>query len=79
MRHNAAALCYNCGMENLFSISTAAALIDCHPETLRRIIRRGELTAVKVGRDWRVRETDLDAFLVARTVSAKPVTEEFAA
>jgi excisionase family DNA binding protein len=58
-------------MENLFSISTAAARLDCHPETLRRIIRRGELTAAKVGRDWRVRESDLTAFLQARTVPAK--------
>jgi excisionase family DNA binding protein len=67
----AAALCHTDGMENLLSINTAAAQLDCHPETLRRIIRRGELTAVKVGRDWRVRETDLDNFLTARTVPAK--------
>jgi excisionase family DNA binding protein len=58
-------------MENLLSINTAAARLDCHAETLRRIIRRGELTAVKVGRSWRVRETDLLAFLDARTVPAK--------
>ncbi len=71
MRHNTAALCHNCGMDNLFSINTAAARLDCHPETLRRIIRRGELAAVKVGRTWRVRETDLDAFLDKNTVQAK--------
>ncbi len=73
MRHNAAALCHNESMDNLFSINTAAARLDCHPETLRRIIRRGELAAVKVGRDWRVRESDLNAFLDARTVPAKDV------
>ncbi len=58
-------------MDNHFSITTAAARLDCHPETLRRIIRRGELTAIKVGRDWRIREADLLAFLAARTVEAK--------
>jgi len=57
-------------MENLFSINTAAARLECHPETLRRIIRRGELTAVKVGRSWRVRESDLTAFLEKNTVPA---------
>jgi excisionase family DNA binding protein len=62
-------------MENLFSINTAAARLECHPETLRRIIRRGELTAVKVGRSWRVRETDLTAFLQAHTVPAKVESE----
>jgi excisionase family DNA binding protein len=61
-------------MDNLFSINTAAARLECHPETLRRIIRRGELAAVKVGKHWRVRETDLDAFLNARTVPVKDVS-----
>jgi excisionase family DNA binding protein len=61
-------------MDNLFSINTAAARLDCHPETLRRIIRRGELAAVKVGRTWRVRESDLVAYLNAHTVSAKAET-----
>jgi excisionase family DNA binding protein len=61
-------------MDNLFSINTAAARLACHPETLRRIIRRGELAAVKVGRTWRVRETDLDAFLNAHTVPVKAVS-----
>jgi excisionase family DNA binding protein len=74
MRHNAAALCHNESMDNLFSINTAATRLDCHPETLRRIIRRGELAAVKVGKHWRVRETDLDAFLNARTVPVKDVS-----
>ncbi len=58
-------------MHNLFTINTAAARLDCHPETLRRIIRRGELTAVKVGSKWRVSETDLLAYLAAHTVEAK--------
>jgi excisionase family DNA binding protein len=62
------------GMDNLLSINTAAAQLDCHPETLRRIIRRGELTALKVGKSWRVREPDLLTYLAARTVQAKDVS-----
>jgi excisionase family DNA binding protein len=58
-------------MDNLLGINTAAAYLECHPETLRRFIRRGELTAVKVGRTWRLRESDLNAFLAAHTVKAK--------
>lgn len=64
-------LCHNLSMDNHYSIITAAERLDCHPETLRRIIRRGELTALKVGRHWRVREADLLAYLAARTVEAK--------
>jgi excisionase family DNA binding protein len=61
-------------MDTHYSINTAAARLDCHPETLRRIIRRGELTALKVGKSWRVSETDLLAYLAARTVEAKSET-----
>ncbi len=53
-------------MDNLFSINTAAARLDCHPETLRRIIRRGELAATKIGRDWRVSERAMQEYLDKR-------------
>ncbi len=71
MRHNIAALCHTESMENFFSINTAAARLDCHPETLRRIIRRGELTATKIGKHWRVSENDLAAFVAAKVRPAK--------
>ncbi len=57
-------------MDNLFNINTAAARLDCHAETVRRLIRRGELQAVKVGSKWRVSETALAAYLNAHTVNA---------
>ena len=31
--------------------------------TLYRLIKAGELPAVRVGRQWRIRRTDLDAWL----------------
>ena len=33
------------------------------PRTIYRLIRSGELPAVRIGRQWRVRRTDLDAWL----------------
>jgi excisionase family DNA binding protein len=57
-------------MENLFSINTAAARLDCHPETVRRLIRRGDLQAAKVGKNWRVSEAALASYLSAHTVNA---------
>jgi excisionase family DNA binding protein len=62
-------------MDNFYSINTAAARLDCHPETIRRLIKRGELTAAKVGREWRVSEPDLLTYLAARTVQAKDAAE----
>jgi excisionase family DNA binding protein len=33
------------------------------PRTIYRLIRSGELPALRVGRQWRFRRTDLDAWL----------------
>jgi excisionase family DNA binding protein len=41
--------------------------------TVYRLIRRGELPAVRVGRNYRVRSRDLDAYLRAQVVDPSPV------
>jgi excisionase family DNA binding protein len=41
----------------------AAELLHVSPLTLRSRLRIGQLKAVKVGRQWRIRETDLKMFL----------------
>lgn len=52
-------------MEKLLTISEAAALINVHPETLRRWDREGTLVALKVNDrgDRRYRESDLLEFM----------------
>lgn len=40
--------------QNLLTIGMAAKYLHCHPETVRRMIRRGELKAVKFRKFWRV-------------------------
>lgn len=44
--------------------------------TIYRLIRRGELPAVRVGRNYRIRTRDLGAFLDAQTVD--PATIDYA-
>jgi hypothetical protein len=41
--------------------------------TIYRLIRRGELPAVRVGRNYRVRSRDLEAFLDAQVVDPASV------
>ncbi|TVQ96269.1 MAG: DNA-binding protein [Deltaproteobacteria bacterium] len=36
-------------MQQAYSIREAAALLNLHPETLRRAVRRGELTVARIG------------------------------
>lgn len=40
------------------------------PRTVYRLIRIGELPAVRVGRQWRFRRSDLENWLAAREASA---------
>jgi excisionase family DNA binding protein len=51
------------GAEKLLTPEDAAKALLVKPETLRGWLRTGKLKGVKVGRLWRVRESDLDAFL----------------
>ena len=48
-----------------FTLAEAATLLSCHPETLRRAIRKGELQAAKLGRGFRISRADLEAFWTA--------------
>ncbi len=52
-------------VENLVSVDEAARFASCHPVTIRRMIRRGDLPGYKVGSHWRLKISDLEAALGA--------------
>lgn len=41
----------------------AADVLQLNPETIRRMIRRGELQAVQIGRRWRIPRAAIDRLL----------------
>lgn len=41
----------------------AAAYLGFHRDTVRKMLQRGELPGVHIGRQWRIRKADLDAHL----------------
>ena len=49
-----------------FTLAEAAGLLSCHTETLRRAIKNGTLYAARLGREYRISRTDLQAFWTAR-------------
>jgi len=51
------------GAEKLLTPEDAAKALVVKPETLRGWLRTGQMKGVKVGRLWRVRESDLENFL----------------
>ncbi|WP_423371397.1 helix-turn-helix domain-containing protein [Burkholderia sp. LMG 32019] len=55
----------------LHTVEESAARLRLHPKTVLRFIREGKLRATRVGRAYRILDTDLAAF--ARTEPAAPV------
>jgi len=39
------------------------AYLNVAPRTIYRLIRTGELPAIRIGRQWRFRRSDLEAFV----------------
>jgi excisionase family DNA binding protein len=55
----------------LYSITETASHLGLHPKTVERMIRRGDLNAVRVGdkKAIRIRADELQAFIDARSDS----------
>ena len=52
--------------EQLLTIDDVAALYSVSSKTVRRWIKTRELTAAKLGAQWRIRPRDLDLFIHER-------------
>jgi excisionase family DNA binding protein len=53
-------------MDTLWDTTQVAHYLKMHPKTIVHMVERGELKAYKVGRYWRYRRQDIDAFLEQR-------------
>ena len=51
----------------------AAEYLRIHPRTLTRMARNGEIPSIQIGRLWRFRQSDLDAWLT-RKVNSGPLS-----
>ncbi len=51
--------------EPLLDAERAARLLEIHPKTLQRMARLGQVPAVRIGRYWRFRASDLDGWVKA--------------
>ncbi len=49
-------------LENYVDVIEASRIMDVHPETVRRLIREGKLTATKFGNKWIMEGDGLRAF-----------------
>jgi excisionase family DNA binding protein len=48
---------------DLLTPEEAAIYLRLNPQTAYRLLRSGQLPGVKVGRQWRIRKSSIDAYL----------------
>jgi excisionase family DNA binding protein len=51
------------GLEPLLDSHAAAALLGVHPRTLQRMVLRGEIAGVHVGKLWRFKASAIDRWI----------------
>lgn len=51
------------GVEPLLDSHAAAALLGVHPRTLQRMVLRGEISGLHVGKLWRFRPSSIDQWI----------------
>lgn len=66
-----------CDPQKLLTIKDAAELLSVNQEVLRRWLRQGQMTGVKIGSDWRLRLADLKKYLHPEEYGeTTPVTQQ---
>jgi excisionase family DNA binding protein len=61
--------------EKFHGVDAVAEALDVTPTTIRRLIARGELQAVRVGRVLRVSQSSFNAFVKRGRGAPKPASE----
>ena len=57
--------------DSLLTLREVAKYLRVVPLTVYRMIHRGDLTAIKVGNEWRIRRQDLEDYLKRSTSQPK--------
>ena len=57
--------------EQLLTVSEVADVMRVSNMTVYRLIKSGQLPAVRVGKNYRIRESDLDGYLSDRSVQVE--------
>ncbi len=57
--------------EPLLTLIEAATLLRIHPDTLKKFAQREQVPGLKIGKYWRFRASELDAWVKARVISVR--------
>jgi len=62
---------YDRAEHHLLTCEEVALYLRLHVRTVGRLLKQGTLPGVKVGRQWRLRRADLDAYLQGPSLRGK--------
>ncbi|MFT9663700.1 helix-turn-helix domain-containing protein [Mycobacteroides abscessus subsp. abscessus] len=54
---------------SMVSVKGLAQAWDIHPDSIKNLVRRGELRAYRVGRQLRIKVSDAEAYLAATSIA----------
>lgn len=54
--------------ERLLTVAEVASMMRVSNMTVYRLIKSGQLSAIRVGKNYRIREADVDRYLTERVV-----------
>ena len=57
--------------DRLLTVGEVAATMRVSNMTIYRLIKSGQLAAIRVGKNYRIRESDVDVFLSDRSVQVE--------
>lgn len=61
--------------EKFYTTEQVASMLQVHPFTILKFIKQGKLKGIKLGRVYRILESDVENFLQERMTGTKPTTK----
>lgn len=52
--------------QKYLTVEEVAEILRASPQTVRNMIKRGEIPAIRIGRPWLIKKSDLDRILEGR-------------
>ena len=59
-------------MPKILTLPEVADYLRVHPSTIYRLVKKGQIPALKIGSDWRFNRESIDEWLAAAETSTAP-------
>lgn len=63
--------------DKLLTSEQVSKILQVHPFTVLKYLKAGKLKGIKLGRVWRIRESDVERFLEERSMASAEPPETF--